>query len=97
MKKLIIIIIVVILGLFILWIPKSEKKPLSSFDNRTYVIGTHEYTSRVVLTDARIKEAMKTSKDNIIYYKNAYGIWIDATTGFEIEELPAYFKISHRH
>lgn len=95
MKKIIIIITAIVLVLAIVWIIKPEKRALSSFENRTYVIGNYEYTSRTVLTNERIEQAMKTSKNKIIYYKNAYGIWVDAKSGTLIEELPGYFRISH--
>lgn len=72
----------------------NNKKNADTIPNRTYIIGTYEFTSRIALTTERIELALLTSKDNVIYYKNPYGEWINADTG-EFIKAPKSFKITH--
>lgn len=69
-------------------------KSAGSIKSRTYIIGTYEFTSSMALTRERIELALPTSKDDIIYYKNSYGDWINANTGEPIK-APKSFKITH--
>ena len=75
-----------------------------SIPNRTYIIGTHEFTSEMALTTSRIMIAARTiqgdnltEEDMVIYYKNPYGNWINATNGKPIPQnkLPQSFTITH--
>ena len=75
-----------------------------SIPNRTYIIGTHEFTSKMTLTTSRIMIAARTiqgdnltEEDMVIYYKDAFGDWINATNGTLIppNELPQSFTITH--
>ena len=79
-------------------------KTPGSIPNRTYIIGTHEFTSEMALTTSRIMIAARTiqgdnltEEDMVIYYKNPYGNWINATNGTPIpqNELPQSFTITH--
>lgn len=72
--------------------------------NSTYIIGTHEFTSEMALTTSRIMIAARTiqgdnltEEDMVIYYKNPYGDWINATNGTPIpqDKLPQSFTITH--
>ena len=96
MKNKIIKVLVVLFILATLSIlaKPNNKKNADDIPNRTYIIGTHEFTSRIALTTERIELALLTSKDNVIYYKNPYGEWINADTG-EFIKAPKSFKITH--
>lgn len=75
-----------------------------SIPDRTYIIGTHEFTSGFALTTSRIMIAARTiqgdnltEEDMVIYYKDPLVGWINATDGKPIpqDELPQSFTITH--
>lgn len=96
MKNKIIKVLVVlfILATLSILVKPNNKKNVDDIPNRTYIIGTYEFTSRIALTTERIELALLTAKDNVIYYKNSYGEWINANTGEPIK-APKSFKITH--
>ena len=75
-----------------------------SIPHSTYIIGTHEFTSKTALTTSVIMMAARTiqgdnltEEDMVIYYKNPRGDWINAINGTPIpeNELPQSFTITH--
>lgn len=97
MKKIIKSIMMISLILFVLSIPSVFAKSPSSFENRTYIIGTHEFTPGEPMTTQRIMLAARTIdsdklNDMIIYYKNSEGKWINAITDKPITP-PSDFEI----
>ena len=82
----------------------AAEKELDDIDNRTYIIGTHEFTPGEALTSQRLMLAARTIKgdnvgleDMIIYYKNSVGIWINAINSTLIPEsnLPDKFNVQY--
>ena len=80
------------LFVFVVGIIAVNASPYTSEDvpTNSYVIGTHLFNTEHVLTMQDIMIAAKTIdgeslEDMIIYYKDIYGNWIDATTGNPIE------------
>ena len=93
-KLIKVVVVLFILAILSILAKPNNKKNADAIPNRTYIIGTYEFTSRIALTTDRIELALLTSKDNIIYYKNPYGEWINADTG-EFINAPKSFKITH--
>ena len=93
-KLIKVLVVLFILATLSILVKPNNKKNVYDIPNRTYIIGTHEFTSRIALTTERIELALLTSKDNVIYYKNPYGEWINADTG-ELIKTPKSFKITH--
>lgn len=93
--KMIIVVAFLIIAVAVIAINIPVIKSPNEINNRTYIIGTHEITSKIALTTERIRIASETIKnDTTIYYKNAWGNWINATTG-ESVAVPIYFTITH--
>lgn len=79
---------------------------IDEIEGSAYIIGTHMFTRNQndnydgVLTTQLIMLASKTIKSNdvndmIIYYRNPKGVWKNALTGENIENVPISFEITH--
>ncbi|MDD2435693.1 MAG: hypothetical protein PHO63_05545, partial [Bacilli bacterium] len=91
-----------LLTFFIIGVANVSAKTVEEFDNLTYIIGTHEFTSDMALTTDRIMFAARTIdgnnlEDMKIYFKDPYGVLINAITGKEIktEDIPDNFNIEY--
>ena len=93
-KLIKVLVVLFILATLSILAKPNNKINADAIPNRTYIIGTYEFTSRIALTTERIELALLTSKDNVIYYKNTFGEWINADTG-EFIKAPKSFKITH--
>lgn len=103
MKKKIISVFVLtssIISLFIFVQSANANTMLTSeIPNNSYVIGTHIFTSDMVLTTKHIMLASKTIEGNmlddmIIYYKSPKGVWVDGLTGKKVN-MPNKIKITN--
>ena len=104
---------IIILLLLSITINVSAKGILKNdIPNRTYVIGTHEFTRDPINGNAftgDYKGILETKylmlgsasidsiaiNDMIVYYKNPDGVWLNAVTGEEIENVPNIFNIEY--
>ena len=110
MKKKLIGIIILLLSITINVSAKEVSK--NDIPNRTYVIGTHEFTRDPIdgntftggykgILETKYLMLGSTSinsnniDDMIVYYKNPDGIWLNAATGEEIENVPDTFNIEY--
>ena len=79
---------------------KAEEINSENIENNTYVIGTHMFTDKTMLSTSHIMLAAKTINSNniddmIIYYKKPRtGEWINGATG-ETIEVPTSFEIDY--
>ena len=70
-----------------------EAKTLADMPERTYIIGTHEFTPGEAITTQKIMLAARTIvgndlelEDMVILYKNVEGTWVNTTVGTAVPE-----------